>query len=89
MSMGVLDTQPQHGSRSFSGVEDVFDLALQLEEVVLSEVNFLQLKPDGLFYDCLQVLHNFVVLFLMLHPLINHAIVGHSFHPEIILALSL
>lgn len=40
VGMSVLNSQPQHGGCSLPRMEDVFDLAFKLEEIVLSEVDF-------------------------------------------------
>ena len=49
--MCILNPQPQHRRCRIPRVEDAFDLAFELEEVVLAQLNFLYLQVDGLLND--------------------------------------
>lgn len=87
VGVGVLDAQPQHRGCCLPRVENVFDLAFELEEIVLSQVDFLQLKSDCFFNDSLKVLHHFVVFLLLFHALVYYAIVGHCLEFKVVLTI--
>ena len=47
----VLNSQPQHCRVRISRVEDAFNLAFELEEIVLAQCDFPDLQVDGLLND--------------------------------------
>ena len=87
VGVGVLDSKPKHSGGGLPRVEDVFDLAFKLEEIVLSQVNFLQLQPDSFFNNGLQILHHFVVFLLLFHSLVYYAIVGYCLKFKVVVTV--
>ena len=49
--MRVLNSQSQHRRARISRVEDAFNLAFELEKVVLAQCDLLDLQVDGLLND--------------------------------------
>ena len=74
--MRVRDSNSDHRRIHITRVKNVLDLALKLEEVVLSKGNFLNLQPYGLLNDYLEVLYNFFIFLLIL---INIAATFYNF----------
>ena len=67
MSMCVLDAESdKNGIWRVFRLEYVFDLSFDLEEVVLTQVDFSKLKLNGFLDDSFQVLVHFQVLSVLL-----------------------
>ena len=85
MDSTVLQAQAQHGRRRLLAVEDAFDLAVQLEEVVLAQTHLPVLNLHRFLDALLQIDDNLVGSF-GLNVLVNIAVRADSLEIGVVVA---